>query len=303
MTKIIVAGGVGRVEVEIIDLDSSSTACSRIANLPVANYGSVGILGPNQQPLICGGYTSGYSNVCYILESGQWQVTNEMNEKRVHAAISPSPYPSNDFSAFVTGGIYGSGLELDSGEVWNQNVWTLSPKKMPHGISYHCMVQINLTTVMIIGGANSGYLRETYLFNSETENWTSGPHLEEARGYHACARINADNNSPFYSIIAAGGYNGTLMSSVEILDDVNGNWRYGPPLPVPLYGGTLVEDPAGGVIFIGGQNDAGTHDTLYRLSHAGPNSSWMKLPQKLQSPRGLHVSFLVPDEIVNCTLV
>ena len=137
MTKIIVAGGVGRFDVEIIDLDSSSTACSRIANLPEEVYGSVGILGPNQQPLICGGYTSSvYSNVCYILESGQWQVTNEMNEKRVHAAISPSPYPSNDFSAFVTGG-YDDGVFSDSVEVWNQNVWTLSPTKMPHVVNLH----------------------------------------------------------------------------------------------------------------------------------------------------------------------
>ena len=164
------------------------------------------------------------------------------------------------------------------------------------------MVQINLTTVMIIGGYDSSYRDATYLFNSITEKWIPGPPLQNARNRQNCARIKTQNKQPYFSIIVAGGYDGAHLSSVEILDDVNGNWRYGPPLPIPLCCGALVEDSAGGVIMTGGANaEVPHHDTLFRLSHAGPDASWFKMPQRLQNARHYHVSFLVPEGLANCT--
>ena len=173
---------------------------------------------------------------------------------------------------------------------------------MPLSNREHCMVQVNLTTVMIIGGMNSSFHDATYLFNSVTEKWMPGPPLQKARRAQNCARIKTQNKQPYFSIIVAGGYDDTFLSSVEILDDVNGNWRYGPPLPVPLCYGALVEDPAGGVIMVGGYNaEVAYHDTLYRLPHAGPDASWFKMPQRLQNARRFHVSFLVPEGLANCT--
>ena len=298
-----VAVGIGRNEVEVIDLETSSTLCPDIENFPDVVQGAIGMLGPNHQPLICGGvYSTGVSTNCYTLENGHWQLFSLMTEKRRQASIAPSPYPTKDFSLIVTGGYDGSS-NLDSSELWSQNAWHQMPAKMPLSNREHCMVQINLTTVMIIGGYNSTYLAETYLFNSETEKWMPGPSLQNARHAHNCARIKTQKTQPYFSIIVAGGYDGrTHLSSVEILDDVNGNWRYGPPLPIPLGWGALVEDPAGGVIMVGGYNAEVTyHDTLYRLPHAGPDASWFKMPQRLQNARHYHVSFLVPEGLANCT--
>ena len=87
------------------------------------------------------------------------------------------------------------------------------------------------------------------------------------------------------------------------MDDIEGNWRLGPELPFAIDDGSLMEDPAGGVIFVGGDNkEALQQDTIYRLSHAGPDASWFKMPQRLQNARNYHVSFLVPDGLTNCTL-
>ena len=298
-----VAVGEGRNEVEVVDLETSSTSCREIENFPDAVGGAVGMIGPNQQPLICGGYYStGDSTNCYTLENGHWQLFSLMTEKRRHASIAPSPYPTKDFSVIVTGGYDGSS-NLDSSELWSQNAWHQMPAKLPMSNREHCVVQINLTTVMIIGGLNSSIIDATYLFNSETEKWMPGPPLQNARRAQNCARIKTQNKQPYFSIIVAGGYDGTHLSSVEILDNVNGNWRYGPPLPIPLSWGALVEDPAGGVIMIGGANvEVPHHDTLFRLSHAGPDASWIKMPQKLKNGRRLHVSFSVPDQMTECTL-
>ena len=100
-----VAVGTGRNEVEVVDLETSSTSCRKIENFPDAVWGAVGILGPNQQPLICGGvYSTGDSTNCYTLENDHWQLFSLMTEKRRQASIAPSPYPTKDFKLKTTNG-------------------------------------------------------------------------------------------------------------------------------------------------------------------------------------------------------
>ena len=299
-----VAGGYRGTEVEIIDLETSSTVCTGIESFPEL-FGAVGVLGPNQRPLICGGSQNGVTeNKCFILENGHWQLFSLMNEKRTLVAIAPLPYLSDGFSAAVTGGTNGN-KSLNTFETLNQNLWHQSLIQMPQGVQQHCMVQINRTTIIVIGGGfNNTFHNETYLFNSDNEQWTPGPTLQVARRGLSCARIKTKKDQPYYNIIAVGGYNGARLSTVEILDDVTGNWRYGPALPVPRYYGALVEDPAGGVILIGGETSRYVwHDTLFRLSHAGPDAMWFQMPQKLKNARTYLTSFLIPDEITNCTQV
>ena len=57
------------------------------------------------------------------------------------------------------------------------------------------------------------------------------------------------------------------------------------------------------VILIGGHGDDDVEDLLdgyhlYQLS--SPNGTWTEMKQTLKNERDNHVSFLVPDEIVNC---
>ena len=129
--------------------------------------------------------------------------------------------------------------------------------------------------------------------------------LHHARKGHSCARIRRGKDNHNFSMIAVGGYssyNNDYLSIVEILDDVKSRWRYGPELPIKVGNATLIEDPAGGVILIGGQSTTVEHhDHVYRLAHAGPDAKWIKMTQTLKTARHAHVGFLVPDEAFECS--
>ena len=96
----------------------------------------------------------------------------------------------------------------------------------------------------------------------------------------------------------AGGFRDvSLLDSVEILDTVSGSWKTGPKLPEIIICGVMVEDPEGGLVYIGGRYSI----QLYRLSDV--QSQWVVMEQSLNAFRPYPVAFLIPDEITNCTLV
>jgi hypothetical protein len=169
----------------------------------------------------------------------------------------------------------------------------------------NCIVLQNSTTAFLIGGGpqETEYSPNSYFLNTaaSTLEWIQGPTLNYGRDSHSCARIRKGNSNKF-SIIVVGGYNGTFMTSVEILDESSNEWRIGPDLPKGIFLSTLVEDHAGGVILVGGNSLSDAYlQTLYRLSDAGDDSSWIEMPQKLKMGRLWHTSFLVPDDIVSCS--
>ena len=67
----------------------------------------------------------------------------------------------------------------------------------------------------------------------------------------------------------------------------------GPTLPKRIMGSSMVSFE-GEVILIGGFETP----NLYRLS--SPNGTWLEMEQTLTTEKIEFVSFLVPDELVNC---
>jgi hypothetical protein len=64
----------------------------------------------------------------------------------------------------------------------------------------------------------------------------------------------------------------------------------------------MIEDQNGGVVFIGGYSpDVGYLDTLYQLPQGGLDAVWAKMQQKMITGRGYHTTFMVPDNIVDCS--
>ena len=185
-----------------------------------------------------------------------------MTTPRDYAASSPSPYPNRTHSLFVTGGMNSHG-SLNTVEVLTDGGWQQLQTSLPVNINSHCMVLLNSTTVLIIGGLQPGeaYSPNTYLFNSENEKWVVGPKLSFNRRDHSCGKLRKDSQTSEYSIIVAGGFNATYMSSVEILDVGASEWRTGPNLPLGIYGASMVEEPSGGVVLIGGSNGGAYLDT------------------------------------------
>jgi hypothetical protein len=46
--------------VEIVDPSNSTKVCQAFTNYPLAVEGAFGMLGPQNNPIICGGYSSNY---------------------------------------------------------------------------------------------------------------------------------------------------------------------------------------------------------------------------------------------------
>ena len=122
------------------------------------------------------------------------------------------------------------------------------------------------------------------------------------RSFHNCEKIPSSKQSKKNDIVAAGGYTGIGLSSVEFLDLASNVWRLGPELPLQLMFGAIVQHPLGGVVLIGGLSQSGRLDTIYYLAHSGPDATWQKLPQKLKFASAGHVAFLISDKTAGfCT--
>ena len=102
-------------------------------------------------------------------------------------------------------------------------------------------------------------------------------------------------------VVAGGDYTEhefNFLSSVELLslNDFEPSWVMGPSLPKAVGFGTMVEFQ-NSVIIVSG-NGEGDERSMYQLS--SPTGPWVEMKQKLKEARGDNVSFLVPDELVNC---
>jgi N-acetylneuraminic acid mutarotase len=288
--------------IEVINLASSASTCQNPPNFRAQNYAAIGGLWFKGNPILCGGFhNSSYSNKCYSLENNEWVSSDIMKSIRVDAAATKL----KDGKLLVTGGIDGSGgfaYPLKSAELLTEDGWVSNIPSLPVTISYHCIVTVNSTTVMVIGGyQNNQYSRKTFYFNFGEASWTKGPELKNKRGYHSCGKIRRDKESQEMSIIVAVGYNGSYLSSVEILDEGSNKWQTGPDLPFGIRYSQMVEDQNRGVVLIGGESSSvGILDTLNQLPHGGQDV-WIKMEQKMQTGRKDHTAFLVPDNVVDCS--
>ncbi len=298
-SNVLICGGYNTDTCEVINLASSASTCKNPPNFPARVHSAIGGLGFKGNPIICGGYQNNdRSNKCYSLENNQWVSLASMNSVRVYAASAQL----QDFKLLVTGGEDASDSDLNSAEMLTEEGWEINIPSLPVFISGHCMVTINSTTVMAIGGwQNSQHSGKTFYFTFGEESWTEGPLLKNKRGYHSCGKIRRNKESQEMSIIVAGGEYGSLLSSVEILDVGSNEWQTGPELPFGIYRPQMVEDQNGGVVLIGGQFSVEYLDTLYLLPHGGQDAVWTKMEQEMKTGRRRHSAFLVPDNIVDCS--
>ncbi len=295
LSKILICGGNNPITIdtcEVISLESSRSTCKNPSNFPAKVRGAIGGLVFEENPIICGGVQNGLlSNKCYSLENNEWVSSVSMNSERGFAASAQV----QDGKLLVTGGV--SENYLNSTEMLTVEGWESNIPFLPVTIGSHCMVNVNSTTVMFIGGFQNGI--KTFYFTFGEESWTEGPELIKNRFGHSCGKIRRYTESQEMSIIVAGGNDGSSrLSSVEILDEGSNEWQTGPELPIRIDNSQMIKDWNGGVILIGG---VGNLDTLYQLSHGGLDALWTKMKQKLKTERSEHTAFLVPDNTVECS--
>ncbi len=198
-----------------------------------------------------------------------------------------------------------SGTFLNSAEILTDQGWESKIPSLTVNIVNHCMVTVNSTTVMVIGGwQNYQYSVKTFYFTIGDQGWTQGPDSMHNRRLHSCGKIRRDSQSQEMTIIVAGGYDGVspFLSSVEILNKSSNEWQSGPELPFAIDLSQMIEDQKGGVVLVGGRASSnGSLYTLYQLPHGGQDAVWTKMEQKLKTGRECHTAFLVPDNIVDCS--
>jgi hypothetical protein len=300
-SKLLICGGLVIDTCEIIDLNSPTTTCKNPPSFPKEVYAAIGGLGFLRNPIICGGFqNTGLSNSCYTLENNEWVPFASMNSVRIFAAAAQL----KDGKLLVTGG--GNGFEhVNNVEILTEDSWESNLPNPPVAFVFHCMVTLNSTTVIVIGGIGNGleFSGKTFYFTVGEESWSEGPALKYERGYFSCGKIRRGKESQEMSVIVAGGSDGlSYMSSVEILDEGSHEWQTGPELPFGIWNHQMVENQNGGVVLIGGRSSS-TLDTLYQLSYGGQDAVWTKMEQKMKTPRSSHTAFLIPDNIVDCSLI
>jgi hypothetical protein len=302
-SKLLICGGENPYTdtCEVINLASSASTCKNPQNFPAKVSGAIGGLGFKGNPILCGGYQNSVSsNKCYSLENNAWVSSASMHSVRDDAAAAQL----QDGKLLVTGGYVTSGSYLKSAEMLTEEGWESDIPSLPVTIINHCMVTVNSTTVMAIGGFQNGQRSgKTFYFTFGEESWTEGPTLKNKRWDHSCGKIRRNKESQEMSIIVAGGYaDGSYLSSVEILHEGSNEWQTGLELPFGNADSQMVEDQNGGVVLIGGYSSPGGNlDTLYQLPHGGEDALWTKMEQKMNTGRSEHTAFLVPENIVDCS--
>jgi hypothetical protein len=300
-SKLLICGAYSNTDTcEVVNLASSVSTCRNPPNFPATVYGAIGGLGCKGNPIICGGWQNGArSNKCYSLENNEWVSSASMNSVRVAAAAAQL----QDSKLLVTGGYDASGSKLNSAEMLTEEGWESNIPSLPVTIWGHCMVTLNSTTVMAIGGYQNGYSGKTFYFTFGEESWTEGPEMKNKRAGHSFGKIRRNKESQEMSIIVAGGCDGSsILSSVEILDEGSNEWQTGPELPFGIWQSQMVEDQNGGVVLIGGLSSSDVNlDTLYKLPHGGQDAVWTKMEQKMKIGRMKHTAFLIPDNIYDCS--
>ena len=233
------------------------------------------------------------------MENNEWVSSASMNSVRSYAAAVQLP----GGKILVTGGYNGS-LDHSSTEMLTEDGWESNIPSLPVPIAQHCIITVNSTTVMVLGGfQNYQVSGRTFYFTPEKGSWSQGPQLKHKRRRHSCGRVRRDKDSQEMSIIVAGGSDDSFyLSSVEILDESSHEWWTGPELPFGIQYSQMVDDPQGGVILIGGESKLiGFTSTLYQLPHVGRDAVWTKKEEQLKIGRKLHSAFLVPANSVDCS--
>jgi N-acetylneuraminic acid mutarotase len=238
------------------------------------------------------------SNRCYSFENNAWASFPTMSSVRVYAAAAQL----QDGRLLVTGGYDDFGRHQSSSEMLTEEGWERNKPSLPVTVYGHCMITLNSTTVMVIGGWQNGRISGNTLYYSLGGNsWSGGPALKYPRGFTSCGKIRSKEVGQEMNIIVAGGWNGTSQSSVEILNEGSNMWQTSPELPFGIQRPQMIEDRNGGVILIGGQSSSSIFlDTLYQLPNGNQDAVWIKMDQKMKTAGWLHLAIMVPDSIVDC---
>ena len=135
----------------------------------------------------------------------------------------------------MTGGYGGNVQWLSSSELIGPGGSSEGPE-LPIEVEEHCLVRLDESRVMMIGGFdNTNYetSANTHIYDFDTETWSNGPALNQARKLLGCGTFTSAAHGGKTMVVVAGGY--FLMDSVEFWDPTGDEgWIQGTV--IKLYG-------------------------------------------------------------------
>jgi hypothetical protein len=339
MTKILVVNGqnVGSKKMEIVDLSDPTNVCrpSFLDEYPLDRViaASGGLLTNNNVLMICGGRLQKLKTIlddCFSItaENGPTTTTAKLSQPRSRGAS----VVLNNTTLWLTGGWLEESTELTKSTEFVQLTGTIPGPDLPFEVSAHCLVLLNDTTALLIGGQypNTTSSKATSYFNFEDKIWTVGPSLMTGRYIHSCALFKSPQYGNTDTVIVTGGHNelDNASTSTEILNFYSNNpsWTSGiiicnyyiqitvsnsivtyilwycvfagSNVPEATKKSKMVPTPDGtGVVLIGGTF---TRQDLYELKCSSSSCNWSLMEQRLSVERFYHNAFYVPDGFAVC---
>ncbi len=299
----------GRLKsVEVVNLDETNpnVTCKNLPDMPLGLWGATGQLFQGKTPIICGGGNGAdYRSDCHSFKNGTWNQIASLSEQKYWSASATFLYGKDEI-LLMTGGKNGTELystvESFDGQIWNRETFT----DLPESVFLHCLVKINNSMLLQIGGSYySTQTGKTYFFDINENKWLPGPTLKQPRQFHSCGVmnwINPETGTEEKIVVVVGGNDeGSDRKGVELLylNDLQTGWVFGPSVlgTRRIYESRMIEFQNSVILIGGGYEDIdGTH--LYQLS--SPTGQWKLLRPRLKEGRMSHVAFLVPDELVDC---
>lgn len=281
---------------EVFNLDSPNSTCKYPP--PFTGTYIIAGLGYSNELFLC------FVDFCSNYDNGEWKMNSWkiLNNPNLFSPSAFNPDQSGAGRMILTGGQ----ARPRQVKYLTPNGWVGSNDKLPFDMFFGCVVSINSTTFLIIGGPVDESVtrssKKVVFYNVASDTFTEGPERKERRETDQCVKIRSSKTH----ISIAGGFDATTalpryyLQTTEYLDIETGGWNWGPPLPFGITMGSMVEHPKGGALLIGGSDqNQKILDTFFYLPSITGN--WVKLPQKLQVPRYRHVNLLIPDYVTSCS--
>ena len=304
-TKVLISTGFSRTisgltsTSEIIDLTNSKSTCEDFGNYTKAIAAATGGLLNNTYPVICGGTYN--EREC-----------NTLGSLKLHTFLNQTkPFPSSIMVApntlWLTGSIDEYSMDFigtsEYVKLTDDALVSFEGPKLPLDVLGHCMVALNESTFMMIGGGNDDVYdtNATFMIHQDSDIWIEGPSMEIPRRVFGCGALKVAEAGIHYAVVSGGT---TILSgqSVEFLDlnDMDKGWFPGPYLPIPLHAHSMVATENSLVAIGGVTTDGTTTNDLFELTCSETGCKWKEMEQKLKIGRSNFVAMMVPDSLTNC---
>jgi N-acetylneuraminic acid mutarotase len=274
--------------------------------------------------IVCGGLNGdGDQKNCY-----EWDfMVNRWKSKKRHPNDGIKPMKTardraaatidQDGNIWVIGGQNAETEGLTTTEIYDYQTkgtgkWREGPEipnDLPGGLDSHCVVRIDYTRTMLIGGFH--HLSEemdvggrqndrTWIFNST--HWIEKARTSVARDRPACSLVNMPDGK--VRVLVAGGCDGwcaddePAVSSAEMYDPETNQWKKVADLPKSLHSAKM-ELLNNRPTTFGGYSNNGQIARLYQ--YYVELDKWRPHPYtELRVPRSSAAAFQVPRELFRC---